>query len=223
VKLFLARLRNRWIRARLKGKALKAAAQNNLTALDHLSLSDKARSFRYVVVDLETTGLDFRHDRVVSVGAFRVVEGRVCLGDMFNDLVNPGRDIPPTSIKIHGIVPDMVAEARPLGEVFDDFLAFLGVDILVAHHAFFDLRFIDRIMKQNHGFPLQNLVLDTVSMCRAIAFPPHRYPYGINLENRRYSLDALAKHFGIEIQQRHTALGDALAAAMIYVASLFLR
>jgi len=200
----------------MKGKALQPVAQTNLTALDHLKLSRQARSYRYVVFDLETTGLNLRHDRVVSVGAFGVVEGRVRLGDMFNELVNPGADISPTSIKVHGIVPDMVAEARPVWEVFDDFLAFLGVDILVAHHAIFDLHFIDRAMRERHGFPLQNLVLDTVAMCRAIVFRPHPYPYGINLDNRTYSLDALAKHFGIEIQQRHTALGDALATAMIF-------
>ncbi len=200
----------------MKGKGLQPVAQTNLTALDHLKLSRKARSYRYVVFDLETTGLNLRHDRVVSIGAFGVVDGHVRLGDMFNELVNPGRDIPPASIKVHGIVPDMVAEARAVEEVFDDFLAFLGVDILVAHHAFFDLRFIDKAMRRRHAFPLQNLVLDTVAMCRAIAFPPHRYPYGINLDDRRYSLDALAKHFGIEVQQRHTALGDALATAMIF-------
>ena len=214
--LFLTRLRNRWLRARLKGRELHPLAKTNLSALGHLDLSRKARSYRYVVVDLETTGLSLSHDRVVSVGAFRVVEGRVRLGDVFNELVNPGRNIPESSIKIHGIVPDMVAEARPAWEVFDSFLAFLGMDILVAHHAGFDLDFINKVMRRSHGFPLQNLVLDTVSLCREIAFPPHRYPYGINLNNRKYSLDAVAEHFGIEIYQRHTAIGDALAAAMVF-------
>lgn len=216
MKLFLSRVRNRWMRARLKGKQLHPLAQNNLTALDHLNPSRKARSCRYVVVDLETTGLNLTHDRVLSVGAVRILEGRIRLCDMFNELVNPGRDIPPTSVKIHGIVPADVANARPAWEIFDDFLAFLGVDIIVAHHATFDLHFLNRVMRQTHGFPLQNLVLDTVSMCRAIAFPPHRYPYGINLNHTSYSLESVAKHFGIQIHERHTALGDALATAMIF-------
>jgi DNA polymerase-3 subunit epsilon len=213
---FLTRLRNRWLRARLKAKALHPLARTNLGALDHLNLSLTARSYRYVVVDLETTGLSLSHDRVVSVGAFRVVEGRVRLGDLFNELVNPGRNIPPSSIKIHGIVPDMVAEARPAWEVFDAFLAFLGVDILVAHHASFDLNFLNKVMRRSYGFPIQNLVLDTVPLCREIAFPPHRYPYGINLNQRRYGLDQVAKHFGIKIYQRHTSIGDALATAMVF-------
>ena len=168
------------------------------------------------MVDLETTGLNLAHDRVVSVGAYRMVEGHIRLGEVFNELVNPGRDIPPSSIKIHGIVPDLVAEARSAWEVFKDFLPFLGVDVLVAHHARFDLHFINKVMRRSFGFPLQNLVLDTVLACRAIAFPPDPYPYGIDLDHRQYSLYNVAKYFGIEIHQRHTALGDALATAMIF-------
>jgi len=216
VNLFLARLRNRWLKARLRGKTLHPSARKNLTALDHLELFHKARSCRYVVVDLETTGLSLTHDRVVSVGAFRIVEGRIRLGEVFSELVNPGRNIPPASIKVHGIVPDMVMDARPAREVLDAFLTFLGADILVAHHASFDLYFINKVMRQAHGFSVQNLVLDTVALCREIAFPPHRYPYGIHLNNMKCSLDAIADHFDIEVYQRHTAVGDALATAMVF-------
>ena len=153
---------------------------------------------------------------MVSIGAFRVAEGRIRLGDRFYRLVNPERDIPPSSIKIHGIVPDMVAGVPKAAEVFHNFLVFLGADILVAHHAGFDLHFLNELMRQTYGFSLQNLVLDTVLMCRKIAFPPHPYPYGLNLSDGRHSLGAIAKHFGIEIQHRHTALGDALATAIIF-------
>jgi DNA polymerase-3 subunit epsilon len=175
-----------------------------------------ARSYRYVVFDLETTGLSLTYDRVVSVGAFRVVDGRIRLGESFNQLVNPARNIPPHSIKVHGIVPDMVAKEKSAEEVFDDFLAFIGVDILVAHHASFDLHFVNRVTQQRHGFGIQNLVLDTLPLCRASIFPPHRAPYGIRFNLGEASLDAVAKHFGINIHERHTAIGDALATAMVF-------
>ena len=215
-RMLLLRLRNRLTRLRLKGRELHPLAQSNLTALDHLNLSEQARVYRYVVIDLETTGLEPSHDHVLSIGAFRVVNGRVRLGDSFAEMVNPCTNIPHASIKIHNIVPDMVAEARPLWDVLDDFLAFLGVDVVVAHHARFDLHFLNIVMRRRHGFPLQNLTLDTALLCRAIAFPRHAYPYGIDLEHRAYSLDGVARHFDIEIHERHSSLGDALATAMVF-------
>ena len=216
VNLFLARLRNQWLRARLKHRNLNPLARKNLGALDNLNASAKARSLRYVVVDLETTGLDLNRDRVVSLGAFRVAEGRIRLGDMFNELVNPEHEISHSSIKTHGIVPDMVAESRLATEVFEDFLAFLGADVLVAHHARFDLHFMNKVIQRRHGFPLQNLVIDTALLCKGLKFLPPPYPMSIRFEDELYSLDSLAEHFDIEIYPRHSALGDALATAMIF-------
>jgi DNA polymerase III subunit epsilon len=169
---------------------------------------------RFVVVDLETTGLDPKRDRVVSVGAFRIVDGRIRLGDVFSELVNPGRDIPPESIRVHAILPDMIRNARPAWEVFDDFLGFLGRDILVAHHARFDLYFINRVMRERYGFRLQNLVIDTILMCR-YAIPDPDF-LGVTREARRCSLDALAERFGLSVPERHTALGDALTTALVF-------
>ncbi len=208
-----ARLYNRWLRIRLSRRELPPLARANLRVLDNLRPGAPALEQRYVVVDLETTGMDPHKDRVVSVGAFRVVGGRVRLGEVFSELVNPGRDIPPESIKVHAIVPGMTRDARPAWEVFDDFLEFLGDDILVAHHARFDLFFINWVMRQRYGFRLQNLVVDTVLMCRNALLEPD--PYGVRRGAKRCSLDALVERYGIELPERHTALGDALATALI--------
>ena len=213
--LLHARLNNHLIRARLRGKKPHPPANTNLTALDHLRLNQKAKSLRYVVLDLETTGLSHTHDRVVSLAAFRVIEGRIPLGDAFNSLVNPGRNIPASAIKIHGIVPSTVADAASFTEVLDQFLHYLGTDVLVGYHVRFDLAFLNIYMKRHYGFPLQNLALDASLMCRKILTPQHIGSY-----TRRYrgnpSLEAVARHFDIDIVQRHTALGDALATAMIF-------
>ncbi|MEE8416063.1 MAG: exonuclease domain-containing protein, partial [Desulfobacterales bacterium] len=171
--LLLSRMRNRWVRARLRGKDLPPHARKNLTALDHLGLNQRAKNLRYVVFDLETTGLNPTRDRVLSLAAFRVVEGRILLGDVFNSLVNPERVIPLSAIKIHGIVPSMVAGAPSFEEVCDRFIRYLGTDILVGYHVRFDLRFLNIYMQQRYSFSLQNLVLDAQSMCRKIVFPIH--------------------------------------------------
>lgn len=215
MKLLRARLRNRYTRIRFQNKALNHLARTNLTALDQVDVSRPAQFFRYVVVDTETTGPNRDQDQVISVGAVRLVDGKICLGDVFNELVNPGRKMRSNFIKIHGIVPDMVATAKPVNEVFQAFLAYLGTDILVGHNVEFDLFFLNKAMRAINGFCLQNLVIDTVPLYRTVLLPPHRYPFGIDCQGNRCDLDSLAKQFDFEIQGRHTALGDALATAML--------
>ena len=212
--LFGPRIYNRILRRRVSGRNLHPLAEKNLEALDYLRLNESARSHRFVVVDLETTGLNKNRDRVVSVGAFRIVEGRIRLGEVFSELVNPGRSIPPESIRVHAITPDAIRTARPAWEVFQDFLAFLGSDILVAHHAQFDLHFIDRVMREQYGFRIQNLVLDTILMCRH-ALPDPDF-LGVSREARRCSLDNLSELFELKAPERHTALGDAMITSLIF-------
>ncbi len=208
--IFMNRLKRLWYGR----KVLSDRARTNLCVLDSLRPRDPALSHDFVVVDLETTGLDYHKDRVVSVGAFRVRDGNVKLGEVFNELVNPGRDIPEDSILVHAIVPDMCRDARPAWEVFQDFLDFLGSDILVAHHALVDLFFLNWVMKEQYGFRLQNLMLYTELMCRTVLIEPDFY--GQRIGAKRCGLDALAEHYNINVPERHTALGDALATALIF-------
>jgi len=212
--LLKAKLQNKLLRARLRKKELPGRARSNLAALDHLDPARPATDYNYVVLDLETTGMDLESDRVVSVGAVRLVGGRIRLGDNFAELVNPGRDIPVESIKIHGVKPDQTAGARHASAVFQDFLSFLGSDLLVAHYARFELHFINFTMQRLYGFNLQNLTLDTVALVESLVLPSD--PYGIGRHKQERSLEALARRFGISQAERHTALGDALLTALIF-------
>ncbi|WP_372681621.1 PolC-type DNA polymerase III [Desulfosarcina sp.] len=227
-RLFTARLINRLLRMRIGKKPLTPPASANLQALDHLDGASPADSYTYTVVDIETTGLDLKHSRIVSIGAFKITQGQIHLGRMFDRLVNPGRDIPPASITVHGIVPAMVAAAPTGPEALDAFLQYLGSDILVAHNAMFDLNFMNRLMVACHGFTLQNLTIDTRALCDHIILPKLFRPMprqtkllgrgAINpaLHPHRKSLEEIAHLLGIKVHQRHTAVGDALAAAMIF-------
>lgn len=198
----------------MSGRNLSPTAQENLSALDNIKPDDSAYKHNFVVFDLETTGLNPKKDKVVSVGAFRIVNGRIMMGDSFNELVNPGRDIPRESIHVHAIMPDTIRYARPAWEVFDSFLDYLGNDVLVAHHAQFDLYFVNKVMRERYGFKLQNLVLDTILMCRH-AIPDPDF-IGVMREAKRCSLDSLSVKFGIYNPERHTAIGDAFSTALIF-------
>lgn len=209
-----AKLANWLANKRHGGADLPPAAQRNLAALEGLRPELPLEQCRFVVLDLETTGLDLERGRIIAAGALRMAGGRIQLGDCFHELVNPATEIPDEAIKVHGITPDRVRRARHGALVLEDFLLWLGGDIVVAHYARFDLNFLDKLMRQRYGFTLQNLVLDTVRMCRDLVLPDD--PYGIRSRDKPCRLDNLARRFGIDQSERHSALGDALATALIF-------
>jgi DNA polymerase-3 subunit epsilon len=160
------------------------------------------------VFDTETTGLDpDGGDRVVSLAAVRVRQGRVRRGEVFDALVNPGRPIPSASVRFHGITDEMVAEAPPVDVVLPAFLRFAGGAVLVGHQVWFDLRFLAMAAARLGLPPLtsDHAVLDTLALSEIVHGP---------LDD--HDLDAVARRLGVEVRARHSALGDALATAEVF-------
>lgn len=157
-----------------------------------------------VVFDTETTGLALRQgDCIISIGACRIVNGRLLANEHFDQLVNPERDIPAQSTAIHGIQQQDVQNAPPIRVVLPRFRHYVGQATLVAHNAAFDLLAID-LPANEAGLTFDMPVLDTLLLSRAI--DPSIETHG---------LDALAERFQISFPpgSRHTALGDARVTA----------
>ena len=168
---------------------LAAAPSDTSPALD---------ACRWAVVDVETTGVRaFRGDRIMEI-AVVMLDGTIA----FHSLVNPGIPIPQFIAGLTGIDARMVREAPPFEAIVDQLLAALEGCVFVAHNARFDWAFVTTEIERATGLLLQGPRVCTVRLARKL-LP----------DLPRRNLDTVSYHFGIEIEGRHRATGDAVAAA----------
>lgn len=173
-------------------------------------LETPLRDLVYVVFDSETTGLDPVKDEVVQLGAVRVVNGKIVTGEVFDTLVKPPITIPKSSTDVHGISNAMVAHAPSFDDVCARFHDLARDAVIVAHNAAFDMAFLHR-QTRKMDCDFDHPVLDTVLMSAAV--------FG---GSAVHTLDAICQRLDITIpaDQRHTALGDAIATAKALVAMI---
>jgi DNA polymerase-3 subunit epsilon len=158
-----------------------------------------------VAIDLETTGVDSRVDTIIELAAVRVVEGRV--GDVYVTHVNPERGIPAESTRVHGITDTMAAGGAMLDEVLARLEAICGHHVLAGYGIDFDLAMLAQHQRARGRAPLTNAALD----CRRLAVALHP-------EWKALGFEEVASRLGIGILGRHTAQGDATAAAELLLA-----
>ena len=156
-----------------------------------------------IVLDTETTGLDYTKERMVEFAAVRLENGKI--KDEFQTLINPQQHIRKSSIAIHGITQDMVADAPTEDEAMPKILEFIGDYPIVAHNAIFDYTFLNEASLRTTGKELTNTRIDSQQMFKEV------YP---DLES--HGLEALTKKFNVDLTNHHRAMADTMGLALAY-------
>ena len=157
----------------------------------------------YVVFDLETTGLSPDKNKIIEIGAVKVVDGAIT--ERFSTFVNPEVPIPYNIEQLTSIKDDMVLDAPRIEEILPKFMKFCEGTVMVAHNAEFDTGFI-RKNCERMGLPFDFTIADTVALAR-ILLP----------QLNRFKLDTVAKAVGVSLDHHHRAVDDAACTAEIFV------
>jgi DNA polymerase III subunit epsilon len=204
----------KWLSGLLRpARALDSAQAGALAAHRAIPRPDDAAALdvqRWVVVDVEASGLDPAQDQLISIGAVGVRGGRVRLEESFETLLRQDQPSVDQNILVHHIGGAAQLSGREPADALLDFLAFSGKDPFVAFHADFDRLLIERAMRTALGYRPENAWLDLALLAPALlpgraAGPP---------------LDDWLQSFGIENHDRHNAVADALSTAQLLLVVL---
>ena len=156
----------------------------------------------YCVLDLETTGLSFRTEKITEVGIIKIRNGEVI--DEFECFVNPEKPIPQEVVEVTHITDDMVKDAETIDKVIPRIIDFIGDSVLVAHNADFDIGFLKHNFAE-YGYSLDNTYIDTLRLAKVI-FP----------DMKRYKLGLIADKLDIVVEVAHRALDDVKTLVAVF-------
>ncbi len=174
-------------------------------------LFEKYEGKEVVSLDLETTSLDVSKASILSIGAVRITGNRVKTSDRLDIALKPPADLTAESIKIHKIRAQDLAEGIELRDALEQVLEFIGNRPVLGYYVNYDIRVLSKFLRQEFGFDLPNTAIELSHVYHDIIKWKH---VGGDVDLR---FDTIASKLDMPIIQRHTALGDAITVALMYV------
>ncbi len=209
-------LKRRAYEKNLRKENVPEVFRRSFAQVKNLDTKKSINDVGFVIIDTETTGLSPKKgDELLSLAGIGFMQGRVDLSKSFYEHIKPEGDIPHESVVVHYLTPGKLKGLPAVSDVLTEFFQFCEGDIMVGHHASFDLRFLNHSLDECFGITVANRVVDTALLARAIREMDD--PVKVSMEETQHvGLDDLAKEFGISMPDRHDAYGDAFATALIF-------
>jgi DNA polymerase-3 subunit epsilon len=179
--------------------------------LDKVKNSQKYANFeniRFVAIDTETTGFDYENDRILCIGAVAIKNNKILVSDSFEIYIKQ-EVFNKETVKIHGIRKNGNEAKLSEEEAIIKFIEYLDDAVIVAHHTAFDVNMINQALKRLKAGPLESKQLDTNYIHKKIG--------KTDTYKKIFSLDELCDLYNVKMHDRHTALGDALITAYLFL------
>ncbi len=168
-------------------------------------------NLRFVVFDTETTGIDVREDRILSIGAVVVTGNSIEVAETFEVFVEQDF-FDAESVPVHGIMKKGDHVRKSEEEAVKAFLKFIGSSVLVGHHVGFDIGMINYALKRLGAPKLKNRALDT-----GLLYARTIHPVNVIRQDKQYTLDEVCEELKIDRADRHKAAGDAYITALAFL------
>jgi len=175
------------------------------------------QEYNFVVLDTELTGMNRKHDEIISIGAVKIRDLQIDLGQTFHSYVRPHKLNHTEATLVHRITPEQLWEAPSLSEVIPKFVSFVGLDLLVGHHLELDMSFLHGATRMVLNGTLSNPGIDTMKMAKEYKKVMKGYYHDIGETSPRYNLEDLSHDFNLPVFKAHDALEDALQTAYLFL------
>lgn len=175
------------------------------------------KEYSFVVFDTELTSLDPRSGEIISIGALRIKNLQIELGDIYYEHVRPQNTKHTEATLIHRITPEELKNAPLLEEALPRFIAYLGHSIIVGHCIGIDMEFLDKACRKVYGGILANPTIDTMRLSRGYLRTLYGRYHDHGSINSSYNLNDLSRKFQLPVFEQHNAVEDAMQTAYLFL------
>lgn len=189
-------------------------AQQDLKA--RIDLKGDIRETDFVAFDTELTGLDFKEDSIISIGAVKLRGTTILPSKTFYRLVKPECELKHKSVVVHELTHADLECAEDLLDVIGDFVQFAGDAVLIGHFVHIDLNFVNKALQQAFGVTLKNPALDTSTLHDWLYDNDSRFARHYKGMTMKSDLFSMAKKYGVDGGKAHNAFSDAYITAQLF-------